>query len=110
MWRRQAVHLLGRIGREGPWHGKLLAAVAAKAVEIEGGLNSHGLIEVLPEHIRKRDRLHGCGMEAEDTGLRPEDTLMVMFSQCLDMNRMVNGNISWEDKSNWLIWHEVLTF
>ena len=105
--RRKAVELIRKVGREGPWDGKLLAVVAARAVEIEEGCSEfQDLVEILPGDISEQNRLHGCAMDAEDSGLGPKNTVTVMFSQCLDVEHMISGNVSWDDKSNWSIWRE----
>jgi hypothetical protein len=111
--RRKAVELLRRSGLEGPWDGKLLAAVASRAIEIEEenlDLQASKELGVLPEHISERDRLHGCGIDAEAGPGKPMNMVIVMYSRCRDVERMVSGPLSWNDKSNWDIWDEKLLF
>jgi hypothetical protein len=66
-WRRKAVGLLRGAGKEGPWDGNLLAAVAARAIEIEEKASSElaGSREVVPRDLSERNRLYGCAMDAE---------------------------------------------
>jgi hypothetical protein len=53
--RRQAVEPLRRTGLEGPWDGKLLAAVATRIIEIEEeNVDLQALEEAFPEHISER--------------------------------------------------------
>jgi hypothetical protein len=116
--RRRAVELLRRTGLEGPWDGKLLAAVASRAVDIEEenlDLPASEELEVLPERIGERDRLHGCGMDSEAVTGKPMNMVTVMFSRCRNVERMVSGRLgqgqaSWDDESHWDIWDEKLLF
>lgn len=111
--RRHAVDLLRRAGLEGPWDGKLLAAVASRAIEIEEEnlrLSVSQVLDVLPEHISERDRLHGCGIDSEAAPGKPMHTVTVAFSRCRDVERMVSGELPWDDKSNWEMWDETLLF
>jgi hypothetical protein len=109
-WRRQAIDLLRRAGREGPFDGKLLAAVASRAVEIEEGESRHRLpvVErILPEHVAEVERVHGCGMDAEAKDEEEEMRYVtVMFSRCRDVEQMVDGAECWDHGSNWDIWDE----
>ncbi len=80
-WRRNAIQLLRKVGREGPWDGSLLAVVAARATKVEErDLKLLGLTQILPENISERDRLHGCAMDAEDSDSRVANSVVVMFS------------------------------
>jgi hypothetical protein len=91
----------------------LLAAVASRAIEIEEvnlDLQASEEPAVLPEHISERDRLHGCGMDSEAAPDKPMNMVSVTFSRCRDVERMVSGELSWEDKGNWDIWDEKLLF
>jgi hypothetical protein len=93
--------------------GKLLSVVASRAIEIEEenvDLLASGGLEVLPEHISERDRLHGCGMDSEAAAGKPMNMVRVMFSRCRDVKRMVSGGILWDDRSNWDMWNEELLF
>lgn len=118
LWRRQAVELLRRSGREGPFDGKLLAEVAGRAVEIEEAGSrapapAPAVVVPLAEHIPEVHRLHGCGMDAEardeDDG-QPMHSVTVMFSRCRNVERMLCGVVSWDDGCNWDIWDEAVEF
>ncbi len=100
-----------RTGLEGPWDGKLLAVVATRTIEIEEEtVDLQALEEAFPEHISERARLHGCGMDAKAVNGKPVNMVTVMFSHCKDMEQMMSGEISWDDKRNWDIWDETLLF
>jgi hypothetical protein len=111
--RRRAIELLRRCGREGPFDGTLLAAVARRAVQIEENSSvacSGG--EILPEHIQRRWRLHGCGVDAEAKDDAAEmREVGVMFSRCVDVEGMLDSKErAWDDQGNWEIWDEVVPF
>jgi Fungal specific transcription factor domain len=110
LWRRQAIELLRQSGREGPFDGKLLAAVASRAVQIEEceylPLRSEG---ILPEHIAEKHRVHGCGIDAEAKDDEPMHSTTVMFSRCHDVEQMVSASVPWDHKSNWDMWDEEVT-
>lgn len=111
IWRRQAIELLQRSGREGPFDGALLAAVATRAVEIEEGEcrpleTNETLLPIIPEI----GRVHGCGLDAKAKDGEPIHTATVMFSRCRNVERMHSGSCSWDHSSNWIIWDEVITF
>ena len=78
-FRRRAITLLCRLGREGPWDGKLLVAVAKRVVELE----EQGLVDrllVVPEAIKEERRIHSCTMtEMQSGGL-----VSVDFVRCRD--------------------------
>jgi hypothetical protein len=109
-WRRHAIELLRRSGREGPFDGKVLAAVASRAVEIEETRHQPFIAgEFLPEHVAEIDRVHGCGMDAEDKNDgAPMRHITVMFSRCRDIEEMLSGTEPWDHASNWNIWDEVI--
>lgn len=112
-WRRQAIDLLRRAGREGPFDGKLLAAVASRAVEIEEGECTHRLPvaeRILPEHVAEVERVHGCGMDAEAKDEEEMRYATVMFSRCRDVDQMVDGAECWDHEINWIIWDESVLF
>lgn len=108
-WRRQAIEQLRRSGREGPFDGKLLAALASRVVEIEEyGCRDHFMPNgILPEHVEEKQRVHGCGVDAE---ARDDDqpllSVLVTLSRCEDVERMLFGPKSWDHASNWSIWNE----
>jgi Fungal specific transcription factor domain len=109
-WRQQAIGLLRRAGREGPFDGNVLAAAASRLAEIEESpprpLN---VGDVLPEHVPEADRVHGCGMDAEaKDDDEPARSITVMFSRCRNVEGMLSGTESWDHGSNWNIWDEVL--
>jgi hypothetical protein len=111
IWRRQAIELLRRPGREGPFDGALLAAVATRAVEIEEGEyrpleTNETLLPIIPEI----GRVHGCGIDVKAKDGEPIHTATVMFSRCRNVERMHSGSCSWDHSSNWNIWDEVITF
>ena len=110
-FRRQAIELLDRSGREGPFDGKLLAAVARRAAEIEEAQYQFPFPRnILPSDIAEDVRVHGCGMDAEgkDDGLIHSVT--TTFSRCLDVDQMLSGPEVWDHNSNWTIWTEVIRF
>ena len=101
-WRREAIELLRQSGREGPFDGKLLAAVASSAVQLE---ESHCqppvLGGVLPEHVAERDRVHGCGMDAQAKDDEPMHAVPVRLNRCYDVEQMLSASEAWDHKSNW---------
>lgn len=106
-WRRLAIDVLKRAGRERPFDGVPLASVATRAVQIEEAASATvGLKEPLPNDITEQIRLHGCGMavEAKD---KPANTVTAMFSQCRDVETMLSSN-AFGNSSNWNIWYEDL--
>lgn len=109
-WRRQAIAMLGTGGRDGPWCGRVLAAVAARAVQIEevGGGWGEGRGE-LAGTVGERERLHGCGIDLDAVGDGVVD-LGVTFSRCADVERMLGAASGWGDESNWHIWTEKVAF
>jgi hypothetical protein len=108
-WRRQAIKLLQQCGREGPFDGKILAPVASRAVQIEERARKLGTTqEIIPDVIPERDRLHGCGIDAEAKDDEPLHSVTVMFSRCYDVELMLSGSESWDHSSNWDIWDEVI--
>lgn len=110
VWRRRAIELLRNSGREGPFDGKLLAAVACRAVQIEED-ECQPSIEtgILSEHIAERHRVHGCGIDAEAKDDEPMQSTTVMFSRCHDVEQMFSTSLPWDDESNWEIWDEEIT-
>lgn len=80
-WRRRAINLLRRSGREGPWIGKLIARVAERVAEVEeagsgfamflftreeGGLISEDLATgVGPSSIPEGARISGIAMDVD---------------------------------------------
>ncbi|ERF72554.1 hypothetical protein EPUS_02836 [Endocarpon pusillum Z07020] len=109
-WRRQAIDLLRRSGREGPFDGKLLAAIASRTITIEESTHRPPLTErILPEHITESDRVHGTGIHVEakdDEESVPCAT--VMFSRCKNVEAMLCGSVSWEHERNWDMWNEII--
>jgi hypothetical protein len=80
-WRRRALELLRQSGKEGPWDGKLMAAAAQRAIDIEeselvrdrdcsvgvdqadaGYDGKVHLEDIVPERVR----ISGCGPETGD--------------------------------------------
>ena len=110
VWRRRAVELLRISGREGPFEGKLLAGVAARAIQIEESECQPSVRnEILTEHIAERHRVHGCGIDAEAKDDEPMHSTTVMFSRCHDIEQMLSASVPWDHKSNWEIWEEEIT-
>lgn len=109
-WRRQAIELLRRAGREGPFDGKVLAAAASRLVEIEESPpRPSNAGDVSPEQVAEVDRVHGCGMDAEaKDDDEPVRSITVMFSRCRNVEEMLSGKESWDHGSNWNMWDEVL--
>ena len=103
--RRQAITLLSRSGREGPYHGRLLAAVASCAVDVEeasverGNCGLSGFTDVV-----ETSRLHGIGMGIEQLGNKGGAKANIILSRCRDVDNMLQGVTRWEDESNWDIW------
>lgn len=109
--RRRAIDLLDRSGREGPFDGKLLAAVARRLAGIEEAQYPSPLPgNILPGDIAEDVRVHGCGMDAEAKDDEPMHSVKVTFSQCLDVDQMISGPEVWDHSSNWAIWTEVVSF
>jgi hypothetical protein len=110
-WRRKAIKLLREAGREGPWDGQLLAAVATRAVEIEEtALASTSLDEIVPICLVEGDRLHGCVMDVEARDGRPTNVVRVTYSLCHNMEEMLSAKAPWQDKRNWSTWDEDISF
>lgn len=112
-WRRQAIEMLRRSGREGPFDGKLLAAIASRVVEIEEHGCGKGTMPdgILPKHVEETQRVHGCGADAEARDNdEPLLSVPVTFSRCRDVERMLFGSESWDHGSNWRIWNERVEF
>jgi hypothetical protein len=111
VWRRKAINLLRDAGREGPWDGQLLAAIATRAVEIEEtALASTSLDQIVPTRLPEGGRLHGCVMDVEARDSRPTNVVRVTFSLCPNMEEMLSAKAPWLDKRNWSIWDEDVRF
>ena len=110
LWRRRAIALLRRGGREGPWHGKLLAAEASRAMELEeeSTLASGRMVLVAADVVESR-RLHGMGMDSDEAREPNAPYAKVKFSRCWDVDKMVCAG-TWEDESNWDLWDEIVHF
>jgi hypothetical protein len=104
--RRATITMLRKGGREGPWEGKLLAAVATRAVEVEestvGGTPSSA------RDIVEKSRLHGVTVQVEEAGVLTKPYVRLGFSLCRDVNHMVTEEDGWEDLRNWIMWDETM--
>ena len=111
--RTEAVELLKRSGRDGPFDGKRLAIVAQRALELEintvNGMSNDGeggVSSVVPE----KHRIHGAGF---DTTQFPGMTSMgvpASFSRCRDMQALLEANSPDDHKEPkyWERWDELL--
>lgn len=54
-------------------------------------MDLQALEEVLPDYIRERACLHGCGMDVEAADGKPMNMVTVMFSRCRDNEQMISG-------------------
>ena len=108
-WRRQAIQLLRGAGREGPWDGQLLAAVASRAMNIEEATQA-STNEIIPTSLTENDRLHGCLMDVESGDGQPLSTVRVKFSRCHGLKDSSSAETHWVDKGNWCTWTEDVKF
>jgi hypothetical protein len=134
-WRRRALELLRQAGKEGPWDGKLMAAVAQRAIEIEESElvrdrdsnfeveQAVHLEDIVPEHVR----ISGCGPDnsTNDEGaldwewmkeweytsrhgsMGRANVSRVRFSRCRDVNRMLVAKLDGQvhEDAAWLDEH-----
>ena len=105
--RRRAIALLSRCGREGPFHGKLLATIASRAVEVEEkGLESLAKEKHVAADVTETSRLHGVGMATEDVGSGSELRAQITLSRCWNVEAMLAADTRWDDEMHWDVWTE----
>ncbi|RSL66646.1 hypothetical protein CEP53_003303 [Fusarium sp. AF-6] len=126
-WRRRAIALLRRSGREGPWVGEIEAALAsAIAVREEQPENSgervSGDLSRVVESARisncwvveyMRDGVDGgCISRSDETRIRKVKAILI---RCYDMEKMVQNSIQapnehpWRDRTQWAWWEEIIS-
>ncbi|KAK4236687.1 hypothetical protein C8A03DRAFT_16683 [Achaetomium macrosporum] len=138
LWRRKALNLILRSGREGPWCGEIEATVAWAVIKAEECLADHPPLGPLgmevaedlalhePSDVAEARRVHACSVVAyagrepdneihEDIGLRPGPMFaQVRLSRCRNVDRMlgVSGRgpcgYPWQDQMYWDTWTETI--
>lgn len=137
VWRRQAIDMINQAGVEGPWNGKLTAAVARRFADLEEGfaenrivlvqstegndsrpepvLTDSGLPYPFPEVPPESARLFFVVInvkpsESLDGRISGRRTLRVRFNKCSDMNSVVLEGGHWDNRTLWDNWSEDLEF
>lgn len=112
--RKEAVEMLRRAGREGPFDGKRHAIVAQRAIVIEESTLSfnQGANDLHAKVVPERSRLHGAGPDANQS-IPPKTStqgLLAWFSICKDVELMVDATSpeAYRDERYWVSWHEFI--
>lgn len=111
--RRRAISLLLVAGIEGPWNGLIEAAIATRVVQVEEERPADSGLEPsllnTPSDISERNRVCRYVIMDESNG---DNNLIhritVEFSQCLDMDHMMLGEVDCVGKSYWKTWQQDL--
>lgn len=107
--RRRAIALLSKGGREGPFHGHLLSAIASRAVDVEESYSkTQGQTVLVAADIAESMRLHGIGMAVEGMANSAETQVEVTLSRCRDVNTIASSGKNWDDPGHWNIWTETV--
>ncbi|EEU35068.1 uncharacterized protein NECHADRAFT_44854 [Fusarium vanettenii 77-13-4] len=133
-WRRKALELLQRSGREGPWCGAIEAAVLKVAIEAEEaipydlqGMNGpHQSVVHQPSSIPESQRVHLCWIvgyvachQDNRTGMGVGPGTQAKFAKvqlckCLNLDGILNDENRgpypefWQDQANWYTWLETV--
>lgn len=107
--RRRAIALLKKGGREGPFHGPTLSAIASRAVEVEeASLEAQGLQATAATDISESVRLHGTGIYLEGMAGSDNAKVEVTLSRCHDVDGIQHSTKRWDDPEHWDIWTETV--
>lgn len=123
-WRRRAITLLQKSGREGPWVGEIEAAVASTVVQREeqSTKSSEGILEK-PRQVSECSRISACWVveymgDAGDyssgarTRIRKVKAILI---RCHDIDEMLRGSAEgpneypWRDRTHWAGWEETIS-
>jgi hypothetical protein len=104
--RRQAVPMLATGGREGPFHGRVLAAAAARIIQVENGGLALDCAVRRPPVIPENRRVHGMGVDLDNLAQRRKRSVQVILSQCRNVKYMLESEAEWTDDVHWNIWSE----
>ncbi|KAH6874432.1 hypothetical protein B0T10DRAFT_521894 [Thelonectria olida] len=130
-WRRRAIDLLRKSGREGPWCGDIEAAVVSAIVRVEERLASSSLgipgrdSANEPGDFAESDRIslcwpveymdkeadNDCGNRSQMAGTR---SIKVVLVRCHDVDKMLRGSVigpcqdPWRDQTHWDRWEEIV--
>lgn len=133
-WRRKALDLLQKSGREGPWCGAIEAAILKVAIEVEEAIPYNlqymnepvGSVVYQPSSVPESQRVHLCWIvgyvaRKEDNrvgmGVGPGTRARfakVQLCKCLNMGGILNDENRgpctefWRDQVNWYIWLETV--
>ncbi|RMJ20055.1 hypothetical protein CDV36_000204 [Fusarium kuroshium] len=126
-WRRRAVALLRRSGREGPWVGEIEAALASAIAAREEqpekpGERVSGDLTRIPESARisncwvveymRDDVDSGYISRSDETRIRKVKAILI---RCYDMEKMLHNSIQapnehpWRDRTQWAWWEEIIS-
>lgn len=102
--RLEAIDLLRKSGRNGPFDGRILSAVASRAVEIEHSTSTPS------SPVLERDRICGCGPDIESLAQPNAENIKAYFSLCKDVEKMMAEETpdGYEKNSHWEIWTEMI--
>lgn len=107
-WRQRAVELLKRAGREGPWVGKIEAAIAhtCACFEEKNAVVHENSIHILPEHIDEKDRLGGSSLDQVDQDSNSMLWAQIRLYKRRDVDVLCGNHI--ENERHWRIWKETV--
>ncbi|EEU43796.1 uncharacterized protein NECHADRAFT_45540 [Fusarium vanettenii 77-13-4] len=123
-WRRRAITLLRKSGREGPWVGEIEAAVASTVVEREEKSTESGEIVLeKPRQVSEFSRINACWVveyvgDAGDysSGVRTRiRKVKAILIRCHDIEEMLRGSeegpnaFPWRDQTHWAGWEETIS-
>jgi hypothetical protein len=123
-WRRRAITLLQKSGREGPWVGEIEAAVASTVVEREEqSRKSSEIVLEKPRQVSESSRINACWVveyigDAGDysTGARTRiRKVKAILIRCYDIDDMLRGSVEgpneypWRDRTHWAGWEETIS-
>lgn len=108
--RLEAIELLSKSGRNGPFDGSVLAAVARRAVDLEHSTLDDKLDDqsILSSLVPERSRICGCGPDVEALARLDDQSIKAYFSLCKDVKKMMAEEtpVGYENESHWEIWTE----
>ncbi|KAI8665358.1 Zn(2)-C6 fungal-type domain-containing protein [Fusarium sp. Ph1] len=123
-WRRRAITLLKKSGREGPWVGEIEAAVASTVIEREEqSTKSDEKVLAKPRQVSESSRINACWVveymgDVGDysSGAKTRITkVKAILIRCYDIDEMLWGSgegpneYPWRDRTHWAGWEETIS-
>ncbi|KAL6407304.1 hypothetical protein AUP68_10134 [Ilyonectria robusta] len=131
-WRRRAIDLLRKSGREGPWRGDVEAAVVTAVVKVEEqraastmGRPGEDVAHDLRDYT-EADRINACwvvdyvdkevGDDVIETCSQSHGTrsIELVLMRCYDVDNMLRGTVlgpcqdPWQDRTHWHGWKQIV--